>query len=128
MSNVVAMFALGALIAELSGGAARSATYCIRNRHRASSARWCGSAPFGISFRGESSGVAPNQHVLREKWYSRSWLRLALALPRISQRRGRSGNGRRVDQLETYFGSTCRSFFYATTLAPVTLFFVYSRA
>ncbi len=125
MSNVVAMFALGALIAELSGGAARSATIVSA----IAIALLCALVRFGsvrLSFRESHLASRPIKHVLREKVYQKL-LRLGVGYAsQIPTAEVVQATVEGVDQLETYFGSYLPQFFYAM-LAPVTLFFVLSR-
>lgn len=125
MSNVVAMYALGALIAEFSGGAARSATIVSA----IAIALLCALVRFGsvrLSFRESHLASRPIKHVLREKVYQKL-LRLGVGYAsQIPTAEVVQATVEGVDQLETYFGSYLPQFFYAM-LAPVTLFFALSR-
>lgn len=125
VSNVIAMFTLGALIAALFEGTARpnSTVAAVTIALLCALARY---VCVRLSARESHLASRPIKHVLREKVYQKL-LRLgvgyALHMPTAEVVQATVEG---VDQLETYFGAYLPQFFYAM-LAPITLFFALSR-
>ena len=125
VSNVIAMFTLGTLIAQLLEGTARLAGIA----GSVSVALLCTLVRYvciRLSTRESHFAARPIKHVLREKVYQKL-LRLGVGYTsQMPTAEVVQATVEGVDQLETYFGSYLPQFFYAM-LAPITLFFALSR-
>lgn len=125
MSNVIAMFTLGALIAGLFDGTAHTATIV----GTIATALLCALVRYSsvrLAARESHLASRPIKHVLREKIYQKLLCLGARYASQVPTAEVVQATVEGVDQLETYFGSYLPQFFYAM-LAPVTLFFALSR-
>ena len=121
MSNVAAMFTLGAMITSLYTASANPASIATA----LGIALFCALIRYGsvrLAARESHLASRPIKHALREKVYQKL-LRLGVGYAsQIPTAEVVQATVEGVDQLETYFGAYLPQFFYAM-LAPVTLFF-----